>query len=320
MSGIASPHSAHHCAHAVWRGRTDGNERGDTRRLFDVVRTGTARVPGAPVLLGFCCDAGVLRNQGRAGAAGGPHEIRRALAGAPAHGLEAFHDGGDVICADGDLEAAQQALARAVAAELARGAFTLVLGGGHEIAWGTWQGLRAHLDARGDNGRVLVLNLDAHFDLRTARPGSSGTPFDQIAEACRARGQRFEYSCLGVSRLGNTAALFAHADALGVHYVEDVLMQERHLDARLEALRARIDAVDHVYLTIDLDVLPAAVMPAVSAPAAYGVPLPVVEAVVELVRASGKLRVADLAEFNPLYDRDGCGARAAARLAYRLLA
>lgn len=49
-------------------------------------------------------------------------------------------------------------------------------------------------------------------------------------------------------------------------------------------------------------------------------PLPVVEAVVELVRASGKLRVADLAEFNPLYDRDGCGARAAARLAYRLLA
>lgn len=308
-------------AGTVWRGRTDSNETGDTRRLFNVARTeGSAREPGAPVLLGFCCDAGVLRNQGRPGAAGGPREIRRALAGVPAHDLAAFHDAGDVACNDGDLEAAQQALAQAVAAELGQGAFTLVLGGGHEIAWGTWRGLRAHLDARGDQGRVLVINLDAHFDLRTGRPGSSGTPFDQIAQACRERGQRFEYACLGVSRLGNTAALFAHADGLGVHYVEDVQMQERHLDARLAELQALMDEVDHVYLTIDLDVLPAAVMPAVSAPAAYGVPLPVVEAIVMLVRASGKLRVADLAEFNPLYDRDGCGARAAARLAYRLMA
>ncbi|MDF3883238.1 formimidoylglutamase [Cupriavidus basilensis] len=308
-------------AGTVWRGRTDSNETGDTRRLFNVVRTeGSAREPGAPVLLGFCCDAGVLRNQGRAGAAGGPREIRRALAGVPAHGLAAFHDAGDVACNDGDLEAAQQALAQAVAVELGLGAFPLVLGGGHEIAWGTWQGLRAHLDARGDQGRVLVINLDAHLDLRTGRPGSSGTPFDQIAQACQERGQRFEYACLGVSRLGNTAALFAHADVLGVHYVEDVAMQERHLDARLAELQALMDKVDHVYLTIDLDVLPAAVMPAVSAPAAYGVPLPVVEAIVMLVRASGKLRVADLAEFNPLYDRDGCGARAAARLAYRLMA
>ncbi len=308
-------------AGTVWRGRTDSNETGDTRRLFNVARTeGSAREPGAPVLLGFCCDAGVLRNQGRPGAAGGPREIRRALAGVPAHGLAAFHDAGDVACNDGDLEAAQQALAQAVAAELGQGAFTLVLGGGHEIAWGTWQGLRAHLDARGDQGRMLVINLDAHLDLRTGRPGSSGTPFDQIAQACRERGQRFEYACLGVSRLGNTAALFAHADVLGVHYVEDVEMQERHLDARLAELQALMDKVDHVYLTIDLDVLPAAVMPAVSAPAAYGVPLPVVEAIVMLVRASGKLRVADLAEFNPLYDRDGCGARAAARLAYRLMA
>lgn len=305
---------------SIWHGRSDAGELGDTRRLFNVVRAqGAERVPGAPVLLGFCCDAGVLRNQGRGGAAGGPREIRRALAGIPAHGLEAFHDAGDVVCHDGDLETAQQALATAVAAELAQGAFPLVLGGGHEIAWGTWQGLRAHLDARGDHGRVLVINLDAHFDLRTGRPGSSGTPFDQIAQACRARGQRFEYACLGVSRLGNTAALFAHAKALGVHYVEDVQMQERHLDARLAELQGLMDAVDHVYLTIDLDVLPAAVMPAVSAPAPYGVPLPVVEEVVALVRASGKLRVADLAEFNPLYDRDTCGARAAARLAYRLM-
>ncbi|MEM5273756.1 formimidoylglutamase [Cupriavidus taiwanensis] len=304
----------------VWRGRRDAGEAGDTRRLFDIVGgPATPRTPGVPVLLGFCCDAGVLRNQGRPGAAGGPREIRRALAGVPAHGIGRLVDGGDIHCEGDALEDAQQRLGQAVAAELAVGAWPLVLGGGHEVAWGTWQGLRTHLDAHGDRGRVLVVNLDAHFDLRGSRPASSGTPFDQIAIDCQRRGLRFDYACLGVSRLGNTAALFARASTLGVRYVEDVDLQERHLDARLAALDEWVAEADHVYLTIDLDVLPAAVMPGVSAPAAYGVPLPVVEAIATRLRDSGKLRVADIAEFNPLYDRDGFGARVAARLCYRLL-
>ena len=87
----------------------------------------------------------------------------------------------------------------------------------------------------------------------------------------------------------------------------------------LAQVHQALDGADHVYLTIDLDVLPAGVMPSVSAPAAYGVPLNVIEAIVQAVRHSGKLRVADIAEFNPDFDQDHHGARAAARLAYRLL-
>jgi formiminoglutamase len=306
-----------------WQGRVDDGEHGDTTRLFRIVHaleTSDATPLGnAPVLLGFCSDAGVLRNQGRPGAAHGPDAIRHALANVPAHGLPALYDAGNIDCEDGDLESAQLALAAAVREVLARGGFPLVLGGGHEVAWSTWQGLRAHLDAQDDGGRVLIINIDAHFDLRTSRPASSGTPFDQIANACAERGQPFDYVCLGVSRLSNTPALFDRADALGVCYVEDVDMQERHLEARLANLAAQIDAADHVYLTIDLDALPAAVMPGVSAPAAYGVPLPVVEEVALLVRRSGKLRVADFAEYNPQYDRDQQGARVAARLVWRLL-
>lgn len=319
-AAAATAAAAHDSHETVWRGRCDAGEAGDTRRLFDIVAgPATPRTPGVPVLLGFCCDAGVVRNQGRPGAAGGPRELRRALAGVPAHGIGRLIDGGDIHCEGDALEPAQQRLGQAVAAELAVGAWPLVLGGGHEVAWGTWQGLRMHLDARGDRGRVLVVNLDAHFDLRGSRPGSSGTPFDQIAADCRQRGLPFDYACLGVSRLANTAALFARAHALGVRHVEDTDMQERHLDARLAELERWVADADHVYLSIDLDVLPAAVMPGVSAPAAYGVPLAVVEAIATLLRDSGKLRVADIAEFNPLYDRDGCGARVAARLCYRLL-
>lgn len=319
-----TPDQWHAADMTLWQGRSDAAEQGDTRRLFNIVRSLPPQAtkdkgPGGKVLVGFACDAGVQRNQGRPGAAQGPMAIRRALAGLPAHAIGQVYDAGDVVCVEDQLEVAQDALAYAVSHVLSHQGLPIVLGGGHEIAWGTWQGLQAHLDAVHDTGRVLILNLDAHFDLRTSRPGSSGTPFDQIAAATRAAGGVFQYACLGISRLGNTASLFEHAEALGVQYLEDTAMQERHLDQVSDRVRRLMADADHVYLTVDLDVLPAAVMPAVSAPAAYGVPMSVIETIIQQVRDSGKLRVADFAEFNPRFDQDGRGARVAARLAYRLL-
>jgi len=92
----------------LWQGRIDDGERGDTTRLFRIVHALEAAdvtpLNGAPVLLGFNCDAGVLRNQGRPGAAHGPDAIRQALANVPAHGLAALYDAGNVSCDDGDLE------------------------------------------------------------------------------------------------------------------------------------------------------------------------------------------------------------------------
>jgi formiminoglutamase len=312
----------------VWNGRRDDAEPGDTRRLFERVRAfagGTRCAAGEPVLIGFCCDEGVRRNQGRTGAAHGPRELRRALAGLPAHDLPDLHDAGDIVCDDGDLERAQAALGAAVHRVLAEGARPLVLGGGHELAWGTYLGLRAHLDDLARDGgaqarrRLLVVNFDAHFDLRQTRPANSGTPFDQIAHDCAARGEPFAYACFGVSELANTAALFARARQLGVHCALDTQMQEAHLPARLAELDRLLDEADDVYLTIDLDALPGATAPGVSAPAVLGVPLAVVEPMVMRIRASGKLRAADIAEYNPAFDQDRRTARAAARLAYRLL-
>ena len=305
---------------SVWQGRDDTGERGDVTRLFQIVQSADATtLSGVPALLGFACDAGVVRNHGRAGAAQGPREIRRALANVPAHGLSALADAGDVTCDDGDLERAQTALAECVCELLDAGARPVLLGGGHEVAFGTHQGLRQHWQKQGWGGRLAVVNFDAHFDLRTSRAGNSGTPFDQIAEDCAAHGIDLTYCCLGVSRLSNTPALFDRADALHAHYVEDTDMQERHLDARMADLDAWLADADHVYLTIDMDVLAAAVAPGVSAPAAYGITLPVLEALVQHVCATGKVRVVDIAETNPEYDQDRRTVRVAARLVYHLL-
>ncbi len=65
--------------------------------------------------------------------------------------------------------------------------------------------------------------------------------------------------------------------------------------------------------------LPGAVAPGVSAPAARGVPLEVLEPLLDVVAGSGKLRVADVAELNPALDADGRTARTAARVIGRLV-
>ncbi|WP_027802479.1 formimidoylglutamase [Paraburkholderia dilworthii] len=314
----------------VWAGRSDDGEPGDTRRVFNQVipfRSAMQMQRNAPVIVGFGSDEGVRRNQGRLGAAHAPKELRRALAGLPAKtSMAALADAGDVVCDDGDLEGAQAELAHVVSEVLACGGRPLVFGGGHEVAWGTYSGWRLHQQREAGNAdmsltlrKLLIINFDAHFDLRQKRPANSGTPFDQIAVDCAERRVPFNYACFGISDLGNTASLFAHAERLGVHYVLDVDMQETQLAQRLDELQQLLDAADDVYLTIDLDVLPAATAPGVSSPAALGVPLSVVEAMALCVRASGKLRAADIAEYNPTLDQDTRTAKAAARLAYRLL-
>lgn len=313
---------SHEIDMSIWQGRQDPEDGDLALRWHDKVLPWQAVQPGqanaAPgvALVGFACDEGVRRNKGRVGAAGAPQAIRKLLANTAWHLTQSVYDSGDLRCDDGDLDAAHGRLAERVAHLLDEGHFPLVLGGGHEVAFGSWSGLNRHL---GGKGRVGIINLDAHFDLRMKQEqASSGTPFFQIAEQCAAQGTAFHYACLGVAETANTQALFARADNLGVWYVKDEAMTQADLPELFNGLDAFIARCDHLYLTIDLDVLPGAVMPGVSAPAARGVELAVIEPLIAHIRASGKLRLADLAEYNPSLDQDLRSARVAARLIHQL--
>jgi len=305
--------------HSLWNGRVDHDSIGDTRRLHQLVVPFNNDVKGGGALIGFASDEGVRRNHGRVGAAQGPDAIRRMLANLPAHRITQLADAGNIDCNDGDLEQAQQRLAGKIADVMAQGVFPLVLGGGHEVAYGSFLGIMRHLGRSMPQRKLLIVNFDAHFDLREAERSTSGTPFKQIAEWCEWADVGFHYLCFGISQLGNTPALFSRAQQLGVEYVSDTDVATRSL-AELDAqLRLRLQDVTDVYLTIDLDVLPGEKAPGVSAPAAFGMALEKVEKLVSSIHASGKLILADIAECNPVYDRDGMTAKVAARLAHLIL-
>jgi formiminoglutamase len=304
-----------------WTGRFDGDGT-EHRRWWQAVSPYASGevVPGNPgpapaVILGFASDEGVRRNKGRTGAAAAPAAIRAALGPLAFHLGRSVSDAGDVVVADGALEDGQARAGQAVSAMLDAGRLTVVLGGGHETAYASYLGVAGSEALRGGR-RLGILNLDAHFDLRAEPLPSSGTPFLQMARAEAAAGRQFRYAVVGISEPNNTPALFATAEQLGVQYLadEDCTGERAH-----DFVAQFLAGVDVLYLTIDLDVLPASVAPGVSAPAAYGVPLPVISAVCRQVAESGKLRHLDVAELNPACDIDGRTAKVAARLVNTLL-
>jgi formiminoglutamase len=302
----------------AWTGRVDG-DTDEHLRWHQVVKPYLPEHdPGACVFVGFASDEGVHRNQGRRGAAEGPDALRRALASmALAEPIHAY-DAGTVAVTDERLETGQEELGAAVRMLLDAREFPVVLGGGHEVAFGTYLGLAgSSLRASGD--RVGILNLDAHFDLRPGAVPSSGTAFRQIAELELRRGTALQYSVIGISQPSNTALLFETAERLGARYLVDDDCGPTDRTTVEAFVREFLTDVDLVYLTIDLDVLPAGVAPGVSAPAAFGVPLDTIQFVCDLLAASGKLAVCDVAELNPSLDVDNRTARTAARLIHRIV-
>lgn len=299
-----------------WSGRVDLPEDVSTRRWHQWVREATPGAAPGVAMLGFASDEGVRRNHGRPGAAEGPSALRAALSNLPTLDDTPLYDAGTVDVQDGDLEGAQLRYADELAALLDAGHFPVGLGGGHEIAFATYQGVAKHLGTR--RPRVAIVNIDAHFDLRQQDRGSSGTPFLQCLEHAGAMGLPLQYCVFGISASSNTRALFDTADRYGVHYVCDDALGPLELPQRIAALQAKLAEVDVIYQTICLDALPHAMAPGVSAPSARGVSLDVVEPLLDAVAATGKVRVLDIAELCPPHDHDRVTARVAARLIHRV--
>jgi formiminoglutamase len=295
----------------VWRGRTDVGESGDTRRVWQVISALEPATPSGTVLLGFCSDEGVRRNQGREGAVDAPQEIRRALAGmAWHHGSHVLADAGDIVCQGTQLEQAQHELAGMVKRLISAGHLPIVLGGGHEVAFGTGSGVFEGLDA---SRKVGIINIDAHFDVRQAPARNSGTPFLDLSKI-----RPFEYLCIGVARSGNTAALFERVKLMGGSWILDEGVR-RDPSAALAAVQALIGRCDDLYLSIDMDVLPSADAPGVSAPATLGIATETLLLVAQEAAQSPKLLAIDIAEVNPRYDIDSRTARLAARIVHTLI-
>jgi len=300
---------------SLWTGRPDAFDQEYIYQIIEPIDLAHLKPDIKPgyALLGFQSDIGIQRNFGNIGASYGPIEFRKALAKMAIQEQPLIYDGGNVSPVGNQLERAQKILGELVKTILDHRLFPIVIGGGHETAWGHFQGIHAHfLDQD-----IAILNFDAHFDLRHSPQSTSGTPFRQIQQHLKENKQSFYYYCVGIQPHANTQSLFNYSKA---HHVKYLLAQDIHENpSSMHFIQDIIARHERIYVSICLDVFAASVAPGVSAPQPLGIFPDYVIRALNILKASQKVVALDIVELSPKYDIQQHTAKLAAALIHSFL-
>ena len=214
-----------------------------------------------------------------------------------------FVDAGD---ADMVHHLADECLRRAaikVGSVLAAGALPVILGGDHSITIPS-------LTAFSGRGPLCVVQIDAHLDFVDNRQGvrqGQGNPMRRASEMDHVTAM----AQIGIRGPGSSRAEdFEAARAFGNVIIGTREWQEMGHEAVLE----RVPDASAYYVTIDIDVLDAALAPGSGSPTPGGVSYREVSDLLVGLAAKGAIAGFDLVEVNPMYDPTGVTSLTAARL------
>ncbi|WP_069130369.1 formimidoylglutamase [Rhodohalobacter halophilus] len=251
-------------------------------------------------LIGFPSDIGVKINGGRPGASKAPGLVYENLLTFTPHAahtdthtkLLRNTESLMMLNCSGDLPADHENLGDTVAGFLSDQVIPVILGGGHETAFGHFLGY-----AKSDLP-VNIVNIDAHADVRELKEGKahSGSPFRQAAK--HSSGVCKSYNVYGLNPASVSADHLAFVQKQG----DAVFEQSVSVDAILNRLNLFDEA--SLMVTMDMDVVRQADAPGVSAPNASGISK---DQWLKLAFGFGnhpKVTSFDLCEVNPDFDRD----------------
>lgn len=307
-----------------WQGRTDVPDNSCFYQRVGLLNLLTQQPekagPQTFALIGFNSDEGVQRDLGRPGAAEGPAAIRQRLINLPIQDPNIkLYDVGNIVCTDHDLEASQAALAEVTAMMLRQNIHPIVMGGGHEAAWGHYQGIAAAFPTQ---KRLGIINFDAHFDLHPLQPthrSSASTAFYQIAKALEQAGKRFDYNCIGIQHAGNIRESFDVAKQFDTKLILADELHQGLQEKCVDFIDRVIDENDMIYITLSLDVFSPAFAPGVSSIQPLGLNPWHVIPLIRQIAASGKVISYEIVEHVPRYDLDHRTAKLAATLIYEII-
>ncbi len=251
---------------------------------------------------------------GRPGPRFAPQEIRRFMLSlyphAPGAGDvgERPYDVGDLKVAPGDYGKTSRRL-RSLSRAL-YGSFSAVLwlGGDHSITEHIVEGL---VEAR---GRVVVLVLDAHYDMRSVEEGlSSGTWLWSLKEKL---GDKVEAVVAGVEDYLNPGYLAERARKASVRVIPASTLRSHGPAPVLEALE---ETPGLLYVSVDMDHLSQAYAPGVNSPNPLGLDPWTTISLLDALRETGRCPVgSDIVEYAPTLDPLGSTGRLAGFIAVRL--
>lgn len=190
----------------------------------------------------------------------------------------------DAVTETASPEAMTEEVNRRVDAILKDKKFPVVLGGEHSVSIGAFQALAKHYDT------FSILQLDAHSDMRDEYEGS---PYNH---ACvMARGKDITPSIVQVG-IRSTAQEEKHnIDPDRIFYAHEI--KESGDSTWMYEVSQKLH--DHVYITIDLDVLDPAYMPSTGTPEPDGLTYREILTLLKLINERHNIIGLDIVELCP---------------------
>jgi agmatinase len=220
-------------------------------------------------------------------------------------------DHGDASVVPAEAAASHAGIHEAVGRVMSAGAVPIVIGGDHSIAYPDIKAVAETLPS----GSLAIVQFDSHADTATDVWGvkySHGSPFRHLVDEKVIPGERLVQ--IGLRGYWPYPKEFEWARTKGVrwHRMEEVI--ERGIDAVIEDALEAISAADHLFLSVDIDVLDPAFAPGTGTPEPGGMSTrELLRAVRHLTSARG-LAGMDVVEVSPPYDHSGITALAAQRI------
>ena len=280
------------------------------------------------VLVGCPQHEGVLRNNGRIGAAEAPNKIREQLYKLQVEknsNIKLFDAGNvrtdlfdsseitdfpDLNQNPDALEEIHNRLSTAVAEFLRNGKKVIVLGGGNDISY-------ADVRALAETEReISAINMDAHLDMRIVDEMTSGTPYRKLIDDHHlSPHQLYEF---GIRPESNGSYYLENTKELGVnvHYLNEVLKEG--VRSSFQHILKQIGNRPF-FLGLDMDSIQASDAPGVSASSPVGFSGREVLECIYQARQKENLKVFEITEVSPKYDIDNRTVKLASQLVYAFL-
>jgi agmatinase len=225
-------------------------------------------------------------------------------------------DHGDAAVRPGDPHRSHKAIRELVSGVVGAGCIPVILGGDHSIAYPDISAVMSHHEA----GSVAVVQFDTHTDTATENwgvPWSHGTPFRNLVDDGVLPGERLVQ--VGLRGYWPFVEEFDWARGAGVRWHRMAEVTDRGIGPVIEDVLDETAGAEHLFLSVDIDVLDPAYAPGTGTPEPGGMTTR------ELLGAVGRLArersVAgiEVVEVSPPYDQSGITAMAAHRVVLETL-
>ena len=189
---------------------------------------------------------------------------------------------------------------------------TILIGGNNAVTRPAAHGLGPAL------GRVGLITLDAHFDLRETDQGLlNGNPIRALLED----GIPGANICqVGLAPFSNTAKMHGDAEAAGIGVWTIADCRKQGVVPILKAALARLSHVEAIMIDFDIDVIDRSQCPGAPGARPGGMPVAMFFEAARFLAAQPQVKLVDLTEFDPSLDVADITALTAGRWVCEILA